>query len=188
MDWVWSLVRELLLGRKAMTNLDCIQRQRDHFVDKGPYSQSYGFSCNHVWMWELDHKEESMFLNCGTGEGQLLTFWSEGQLDKRVQLDKKDINPVNLKGNQPWIFTGRTDAGAEAPIHWPPDAKSQLNGKDSDVWKDWRAGGEGVTEDKMVVWHHQLNGYQSMQTLEDSEGQWSLASCSPWDRNQSQTT
>ena len=66
--------------------------------------------------------------------------------------------------------------------------KRQLNGNDPDVWKDWRAGGEGVTEDKMVGWHHQLNGHQPMQTLEDSEGQRSLACCSPWDRNQSETT
>ena len=188
MAWVWSLVRELLLGRKAMTNLDCIQRQRYHFVDKGPYSQSYGFSCNHVWMWELDHKEESMFLIVVL---EKVSFWPSGQRvswtrgsswtrRRSIQSILKEINPeYSLEGLMLELKLQYLDRLMQ---------KRQLNGNDPDVWKDWRAGGEGVTEDKMVGWHHQLNGHQPMQTLEDSEGQRSLACCSPWDRNQSETT
>ena len=83
-------------------------------------------------------------------------------LEKTLEspLDYKEINPVHHKGNQPWIFTGRTDAEAEAPIIWPPDAKSQLIGKDSDAGKEGRQEEKEMTEDKMVGWHHQLNGYE----------------------------
>ena len=81
------------------------------------------------------------------------------------------IKPVNPKGNQPWIFTRRTDAEAEAPILWPPDAKNQLTGKDPDAGKDWRQEEKGVTEDEMVGWHHWLNGHGFEQTLGDTEGQ-----------------
>ena len=84
-------------------------------------------------------------------------------------LDCKEIKPVNPKGNQPWIFTGRTDA--EAPILWPLDAKSWLIGKDPDAGKDWEHKEKGMTEDEMIVWHHQLNGHGFEQTLGDSEGQ-----------------
>ena len=93
-------------------------------------------------------------------------------------LDSKEIKPVNPKGNQPCIFIGRTDAEAEALILWPPDAKSQLIGKDPEAGKDWRQEEKGVTEDEMVGWHHRLNGCE--QTPGDSEGQGSLACCSPW--------
>ena len=88
----------------------------------------------------------------------------------------KEIKPVSPKGNQPW----RTDAEAEAPILWPPDAKSQLIGKDPDARKDWRPEEKGTTEDEMVGWHHQLNGHGFEQTQRDGEGQGSLACCSPW--------
>ena len=150
MAWVWSLVRELLLGRKAMTNLDCIQRQRYHFVDKGPYSQSYGFSCNHVWMWELDHKEESMFLIVVL---EKVSFWPSGQRvswtrgsswtrRRSIQSILKEINPeYSLEGLMLELKLQYLDRLMQ---------KRQLNGNDPDVWKDWRAGGEGVTEDKMV--------------------------------------
>ena len=101
-------------------------------------------------------------------------------LEKTLEspLDSK-IKPVNPKGNQPCVFTGRTDA--EAAILWPADAKSQLIGKDSSE-KRLRAGGEGVTEDEMAGWRHQHNGHESGQTPGDSEGQGSLACCSPWSR------
>ena len=84
-------------------------------------------------------------------------------------LDCKAIKPVNPKGNQPWIFIGRADAEAEAPILWPPNVRSQLIGKDPDAGKDWEQE-KGVTEDEMVGWHHRLNGYGFEQTLGDSEG------------------
>ena len=97
--------------------------------------------------------------------------------------------PVHLKGNQPWIFVGRTDAETEAPIIlWPPDAKSRLIGKDSDAGKDWRQEEKGVTEDEMVGWHHRLNGHEFEQALRDSEGQGSLVCCSPWGRKESEMT
>ena len=89
------------------------------------------------------------------------------------------IKPVNPKGNQSWIRTGRTDA--EAPILWPPDVKSQLTGKDPDAGKDWRQEEKGATEDEMVGWHHQLNGPKFEQAPEDGEGQESLARYSSWD-------
>jgi len=101
-------------------------------------------------------------------------------------LDCKEIKPVNPKGNQSWMFIGRTDAEAEAPILWSLDVKSRLIGKDLDAGKDWRQ--KGTTEDEMVGWHHWLNGLQFEQTPEDSEGQGSLACCSPWGRKESDTT
>ena len=95
------------------------------------YSQSYGFSCSHVQMWELDHKEGWTPKNW--------CFWTV-VLEKTLEspLDNKEIKIVNTKGNQPWIFIGRTDAEAEAPILWPPDGKNWLIGKDPDTGKDWK--------------------------------------------------
>ena len=90
-------------------------------------------------------------------------------------LDSKEIQPVNPKGNQPWIFIGRTDAEAEAPVLWPPDAVNQLIGKKPWCWKRLKAGGEGTTEDEMVGWHHWLNGHEFEQILGDGKGKWSRA-------------
>ena len=106
--------------------------------DKGPYSSSYGFSGRHVRMWELDHKEGCAAKNW--------CFWTV-VLEKTLEspLDSKELKPVNPKGNQPWIFIGRTDAEAEAPILCPPDAKSWLIGKDPDAGKDWGQEEKGVT-------------------------------------------
>ena len=103
-------------------------------------------------------------------------------------LDCKDIKQVNPKGNPPWIFIGRTDAEAEAPILWPPDVKNWLIGKDFDAGKDWGQEEKGVTEDEMVGWHHQLDGPKFEQTLGDSERQGNLACCSPWGHKESDTT
>ena len=102
-------------------------------------------------------------------------------LEKTLEnlLDSKEIKQVNPKGNQSWIFLGRTDAEAEAPIFWPPDVKSQLTGKDPDARKDQRQKEKEAKEDKMVEWHHQLNVHEFEKTLGDSEGQVSLACCSP---------
>ena len=95
-------------------------------------------------------------------------------------LDCQKIKPANPKGNQTCIFIGRTDAEAIAPVLWPPDANSQLIGKNPDVGKDWRPKEKGDAEDEMVGWNHQLNGHDSEQTLGDSGGQRSLECCSPW--------
>ena len=109
-------------------------------------------------------------------------------LEKTLEslLDCKEIKPVIPKGSQTWIFTGRTDA--EASILWPPDVKSQHIGKDPDAGKDWGKKEKGVTEDEMVEWHHQLNGHESQQSPEDSEGQRNLACCSPWVHKELDTT
>ena len=130
-----------------------IKKQRHHFANHGLSSQSYGFSRSHVWMWELDHEESWVPKN-----GCFLTVVLEKTLES--PLDSKDIKPVNPKGNQSWIFIGRTDAEAEAPIVWPPDAKSWLIWKDPDAEKDWRQEEKGTTEDEMVGWHHRLNGHE----------------------------
>ena len=103
-------------------------------------------------------------------------------------LDCKEIKPVNPKGNQSWIFIGRTDAEVEAPVLWPPDVKSWLIRKDPDAGKDWRWEEKGMTEDKMVWWHHLLNGPEFKQALGDGEGQGSLECCSPWGCKESDTS
>ena len=150
-DCSHEIKRSLLLERKIMTNLDSILKSRD-IADKGPSSQSYGFSSSHVWMWELDYKKSWTLKNW--------CFWTV-VLEKTLEspLDCK-IKPVNTKGNQCWIFIGRTDAEAETPIRWPPNAKNWLLGKDPDVGKDWRQEEKGLTEDEMVEWHHRLNGHE----------------------------
>ena len=129
-------------------------------LDKGPSSQSCGFPSSHVRMWQLDHKEGRAPKNeC---------FWTV-VLEKTLEspLDCKEIKSVYPKGNQPWIFIGRTDA--EAPILWPPDVKSWLTGKDPDAGKDRRQEEKGVTQNEMVGWHHQLRGHESEQAPGDSE-------------------
>ena len=100
-----------------------VKKQRHYFADKGPSSQSYGFPSSHVWMWELDHKESWVLKNW--------CLWTV-VLEKTLEspLDCKEIKPVNPKGDQHWIFIGRTDAEAEAPVLWPPDSKNWLIGKD----------------------------------------------------------
>ena len=103
-------------------------------------------------------------------------------------VDYKEIKPVNPKGNQPWIFAGRTDAEAEAPILWPLELKSQLIEKDPDAGKDWKQEKKGVREDEMVGWHHQLNGHDFEQTLGDSKVQGKLVCYSPWGHKESDMT
>ena len=104
-------------------------------------------------------------------------------LEKTLEspLDSKEIKPVNLKGHLPWIFFGRTDAEAEAPIVWPPDVKSRLIGKVPDAGKDWGQEKKQVSENEMVE-YHQLNGHEFEQTLGESKGHETLVFCSPWDR------
>ena len=137
-----------------------IRKQRYHFADKRLYSQSYGFSSSHLWMWELDRKEG--------WAPKKWCFWTE-VLGKTLEspLDSKEIQPVHPKGNQSWIVIGRTDAEAETPILLLPDMKSQLIGKDPDAGKDWRKRRRGP---QRMRWHHQLNGHEFEQTPEDRRG------------------
>ena len=150
----------------------CIKKQRYHFVDKGPYSQSYVFSSSHVQMWELDPKE-----GWAPKKG---CFWTVLEKTFENPFDKKEIKLVSPKGNQSWIFIGRTDAKAEVPVLWLPDAKNRLIRKDPDAEKEWRQEEKGTTEDGMVGWHHWLNGHEFEQTPGDREGQGSLACYSSW--------
>ena len=101
-------------------------------------------------------------------------------------MDCKEIKPVNPKGNQPWIFIGRTEA--EALILWSPEAKSPLIGKDPDAGKDWRQNKKGATEDEMVIQQHQVNGHESEQAPGDSGGHSILTGYNPWGRKESDTT
>ena len=130
-----------------------INKQRRYFANKGPSSQGHGFSCGHVWMWELDCDESWALKNW--------CFWTV-VLGKTLEspLDSKDIQTVNPKGNQFWIFIGRTDAKPETPLLWPPDVKNWLNWKDPDAGKDWRQEEKGTTEDEMVGWHPWLDGHE----------------------------
>ena len=124
-----------------------IRKQRYYFTKKGLSSQSCGFSSSHVWMWELDYNESWAPKNWCLWT----VVWRE---TLESPLDCKEIQPVHPKGDQSWIFIGRTDAEAETPILWPPDAKNQLIGKDLDAGKDRRQEEKGTTEDEMVEWHH----------------------------------
>ena len=160
---------------------DHIKMQRHYFANKGLSSQGYGFSSGHVWMWELDYEENWVPKNW--------CFWTV-VLEKTLEspLDSKEIKPVSPKGNQSWIFIGRTDAKAETPILWPPDAKNWLRRKKPDTGKDWRQEEKGTTEDEMAGWRHQLYGHEFEQASEVGDGQGSLACCSPWGCKESDTT
>ena len=131
-------------------------------------------------MWELDHKESWALKNW--------CFWIALEKTLESPLDCKEIQAVHPKGNQSWIFIGRTDADTETPIFWLSDAKKWLIGKDSDAGKDWRQEQKGTTEDEMVGWHHWLNGHEFEQARGVGDGQGSLAFCCPWGHNESDTT
>ena len=127
-----------------------IKKQRHYFANKVLSSQGYGFSSSHVWMWVLDYKESWAPKNW--------CFWTV-VLEKTLEspLDCKEIQPVHPKGDQSWVFIGRTDA--ETPILWPPHANSWLIGKDPDAGRDWGQEEKGMTGDEMAGWHHQLDGH-----------------------------
>ena len=149
-----EIKRCLLLGRKAMTNIDSIFESRDiALLMKVLIVKSYGFSNSHVQMWEMDHKE---------GWAPKNWCFQIVVMEKTLEssLDCKEIKPVSPKRNQSWIFIGRADAEAVAPILWWPDLKSWLTGKDPGAEKDWGQEEKGMTEDEMVGWHHWLNGYE----------------------------
>ena len=157
------------------------KKQRHYFANKGPSSQSYGFSSSYVQIWELDHKESWVLKNW--------CFWTV-VLEKTLEspLDCKEIQPVHPKGDQSWVFTGRTDGEAETPTLWPPDEMSWLTGKDRDAGKDWGQDEKGMTEDEMVGWHYWLDGHGFGWTPGVGDGQGILACCSSWGHKKSDTT
>ena len=182
-DWSHKIKICLLLGRKAITNLDSRLKSRNitlmtkiHIV-KGVVLP---VSCTDVRVKPQRRKKKAE-------EPRNWYFWIV-VLEKTLEspLDSKEIKPVTPRGNQPWIFIGRTDT--EAPIFWPHDANSWLFGKDSGAGKDWRQVEKGVTEDEMVGWHHWLIGHEFRQTPADSEGQGSLVCYSSWGREGSDMT
>ena len=127
------------------------KKQRHFFADKG--SQSNGFSSSHVWMWELDYKEKWAPKKWCFWTVVLRRLWDS-------PLDCKEIQPVHPKGDQSWIFIGKSDAEAEAPVLWSLNVKNWLTGKYPDAGKDWRQEEKWTTEDEMVGWHHWLNGHE----------------------------
>ena len=132
-------------------------------------------------MWELDYKESWAQKN--------RCFWTV-LLEKALEspLDCKEIQPVHPRGDQSWMFIGRTDVKAETPVLWPPDAKSWLNGKDPDAGKDWGQEEKGTTEDEMAGCHHRLDGNEFEWTPGVGDGQGGLACCSSWDCKESDMT
>ena len=169
-DYSHEIKRCLLLGRKAMTNLDSILKSRYstlptkvHIVKAMVFIVVMygceGWTIKKAKRWRID----------------AFKLWCWRRL--LSPLDSKEIKPVNPKGNQPWIFIGRTDAEAETPILWPPDGKKWFIGKDPDAGKDQSWEEKGPTEDEMVGWHHWLNGHEFEQTPEDGDGQGSLVCC-----------
>ena len=145
-----------------------VEKQRHYSADKGLYNQDYGVSSGHVQLWKLDLKE-----------GRMLKNWCLHTvlLEKtpKSPLNCKEIKSVNLKGDQPWIFTE-----AEAPVCWSSDNNTWLIGKVPDVGKDWGQKKKRTSEDEMAVWNHWCNEHELGQTPEDSEEQRGLACCSPW--------
>ena len=157
-DWSHEIRRWLPSGRKAMTKV--CWKAETLFADKGPYTQGYFLPSGHVWLWQLDHKEGRMPKNWCL-QTVVLEKTSESPLYS------KEIKPVNLKGNQPWILVGRTDAEAEAPVFWPSDGNCRLVGKVTDAGKDWEQKEKRASEDEMAGWHHQYNGHELGQTSGD---------------------
>ena len=137
-----TMNRTSFVGVSSRRSRQHIKKQRHYFDNKGLSSQSYGFSSSHALMWELDHKEGWAMKNW--------CLWNVLEKTLESPLDSKEVKPVNPKGKQPWIFFGRIDAEAEAPILWPPDVKSQLIGKDPYAGKDWGQEEKGAAEDEMV--------------------------------------
>ena len=174
-DCSLEIKRCLLLGRKAMTNLDSVLKSRNitlqtkvHLV-KAMVFPVVMYRCE---SWTIKKAERQRI--------DTFELWCWRRL--LSPLDSKEIKPFNPKGNQPWIFIGRADAEADVAILWPPDVKSWLIRKDSDAGKDWRQEDKGKTENEMVGWHHRLNGHEFEEAPGDGEGQGSLACCSPWGR------
>ena len=156
-----------------------IEKQRHYFANKVLFSQGYGFSSSHVWMWELDYKESWVPKN--------QCFWTVA-LEKTLEspVDCKEIQPVHSEGDQSWVFTGRTDV--ETSILWPPDVKSWLIEKEPDAGKDWRQEEKGMTEDEMFGWHHRLDGHGFGWSPGVGDVWEGLASCVSWGCEELDTT
>ena len=164
-----------------MANLDSLFKSRHYFANKGPSTQGYGFSSGHVWIWEFNYKE--------IGAQKIWCFWIVVLVKTLVNpLDCKEIQQVHPKGDQSWVFTGRTDFEAETPILWPPDAKSWLIWKDPDAGKGWGQEETGMAEDEMVGWHCRLNGHGFGWTPGVGDGQGGLACCGSWGCKESNMT
>ena len=166
-------LKDLLFGRKTMTNLDSILKRRDIiFLTKAFIVKATVFPVVMYGCESWNYKESRAPKNW--------CFWTV-VLEKTLEspLDCKKIQPVHPKGNQSWIFIGRTDAEAGAPVLWPPDEKNWLISKDPDAGQDWRQEEKGTTEDEMVGWHHWLDGYEFEKSPRVCDGQGSLACCSP---------
>ena len=162
-DCSLEIRRCLLLGRKAMTNLVSILK-----TDITIWTKVH-------LVWELDHKEGWTLKNW--------CFWTV-VLEKTLEspLDCKEIQPVHPKGNQSWIFTGRSDAETEAPIRWPSDGKNRLIEKYLNAGEDWRQKEKRMIKDEMVGWHHRFNGHEFEQAPGVGDGQGSLVCCHSWGR------
>ena len=176
-----GIKRCLLLGRKTVTNIDSILKSGDitlptklHLV-KAMIFPVVVYGCE---SWTIKKAERQ----------RNWCFWTGCWRRLLSPLDCKEIQPVNAKGDQSWVFIGRTDAEVETPIFWQPDVKNSLIGKDHHASQYWRQEEKGMTEDEMVGWHHQLNGHEFEQALGVGDGQGSLACCSPWGRKESDTT
>ena len=189
-ETVETMADSIFLGSKIIVDGDCsheiktltpwkksndhprqnIKKQRHYFANKGPSSQGYGFSSSHVWMWELNYRE-----NWAPKDWFFWTVVLEKTLES--PLDCKEIQSVYPTGNQSWMFTERTDVEAESLILWPPDAKNWFIWKDLDAGKDWGQEQKGTTEDETVGWHHQLNGHGFGWTAGVGDGQGGLACC-----------
>ena len=162
------------LGRKVVTNLDSILKSRDITLPtkvclvKAIVFPVLMYGCK---SWTIKKAERQRI--------DVFELWCWRRL-LRVPWDSKEIQPAHPKGNQSWIFTGRTDTEAETPILWPPDVKNWLIWKDPDAGKDWRWEEKGMTEDEMVEWHHWLNGHEFEQALGVGDRQRGLGCCSPW--------
>ena len=168
-----EIKRCLFLGRKAMTNLHSILKSRDVTLPtKVPQVKAMVFPV--------------VMYRCESWTIKKAECWKIDAFELRCcrilesPLDFKEIKGVNPKGNQSWMFIGRTDAEAEAPVLWPPDSKNWLTGKDPDAGKDWRQKEKGTTEDEGVGWHQRLSGQEFEQTPGVGDGQGGLACCSPW--------
>ena len=156
-----------------------IKKQRHYIANKGLSSQSYDFSCSHIWMWELDYKENWRIAAFD------LCYWRRLL---RVSWTARRSNQSILKEISPENSLERLMLEAETPILWPPDVKNWLIGKDTDAGKDWRQEKKGTTEDEMVRWHHRLYGHEVEQAPGVGDGQGNLVCCSPWSRKESDTT
>ena len=142
----------------------------------------------HDWVTKLQqHGHESWTIK-KAGPPKNWCFWTVVLETLESPLDSKETKPVKPKGNQSWMFTGRTDAEAEPPILWPPDAKNWLIGKDPDAGKDWKHEEKGTTEDEIIGWHHRLDGHEFEQAPGVGNGQESLVCCSPWGHKELDTT